>query len=88
MLRLKDPQLTLWDALLPSDLVQLNPELARVDELLDTIGLWPHSSAGLRRAWVGQLSLTIPMETYLRLIYLKYRYGLGYEVLDQEVWLS
>ncbi|WP_256369541.1 hypothetical protein [Moorella sp. E306M] len=33
MLRLKDPQLTLWDALLPAEVIELNPELARVDEL-------------------------------------------------------
>jgi IS5 family transposase len=28
---------------------------------------------------------TIPMETYLRLMYLKHRYGLGYETLVKEV---
>ncbi|WP_338824116.1 ISNCY family transposase ISMomu1 [Moorella humiferrea] len=82
MLRLKDPQLTLWDALLPSDLVQLNPELARVDELLeDDKFMTPFISRFEAR--LGRP--TIPMETYLRLMYLKHRYGLGYEVLVQEV---
>ncbi|CEP67129.1 Uncharacterized [Moorella glycerini] len=65
MLRLKDPQLTLWDALLPSDLVQLNPELARVDELLeDDKFMTPFISRFEAR--LGRP--TIPMETYLRLI--------------------
>ncbi|GFN23397.1 hypothetical protein TAMC210_17140 [Thermanaeromonas sp. C210] len=82
MLRLKDPQLTLWDALLPSDLVQLNPELARVDELLDD----DRFMAPFISRFEARLGRpTIPIETYLRLMYLKHRYGLGYEVLVQEV---
>lgn len=35
MLRVTQPQLSLWDAVIPPHLVQLNDELAKVDQLLD-----------------------------------------------------
>jgi IS5 family transposase len=82
MLRLKDPQLCLWDVLLPPELCQLSDELAKVDKILsDDRFLAPF----LSRFNVKIGRPTVPVETYLRLMYLKYRYGLGYEVLVQEV---
>jgi hypothetical protein len=57
-------------------------ELARVDELLDDAALlepfrpFSHPDAGRK---------PVPMETFLRLMYLKYRYRLGYESLSREV---
>ncbi len=43
---------------------------------------WPHSWHGFHRSAAGQ---TIPMETYLRSMFLKMRYQLGYETLVTEV---
>jgi len=82
MLRLKDPQLCLWDALLPPELCRLNDELAKVDEILDDDRFM---APFISRFNVRIGRPTVPVETYLRLMYLKYRYGLGYEVLVQEV---
>ena len=57
-------------------------ELARVDELLDD----PRFFEPFRPFFDpcrGRRS--IPMETFLRLMYLKYRYRLGYEAVCREV---
>lgn len=84
MLRLKEsPQMTLFDLLLPPELVKLSDELAKVDVLLDDerflAPFIKHFTSTTGRA-------TIPMETYLRIMmYLKFRYQLGYEVLVQEI---
>jgi hypothetical protein len=69
MLRLKDSQLTVWDAVLPA-------------ELLDDEAFLEPFIAGLNTR-TGRP--TVPVETYLRLMYLKFRYQLGYEVLVEEV---
>ncbi len=57
-------------------------ELAAVDQLLDD----PRFLEPFRR-WFDPLfgRPSIPMETYLRLMFLKYRYRLGYETLCAEV---
>lgn len=82
MLRLTDPQLTLWEELLPPELKVLSTELQKVDELLDDDRfLGPFAERF--RTTMGRP--TVPIETYLRLMYLKHRYGLGYETLVQEV---
>ena len=73
---------TLWDAILPAELLVLPTELARVDALLDDPGFFApfaaHFDARIARP-------SIPMETYLRLMFLKFRYRLGYESLCREV---
>lgn len=82
MLRLKDPQLTIWDFILPAELLELKEELARVDALLDDDSFLAPFIARFDTR-IGRP--TVPVETYLRLMYLKFRYQLGYEVLVEEV---
>jgi IS5 family transposase len=72
----------LWDAILPSELLVLPTELARVDALLDDSVFFAPFVAHFD-ARIGRPS--IPMETYLRLMFLKFRYRLGYELLCREV---
>jgi len=82
LLRETDPQTTLWDALLPEEAKRLPAELAAVDAYLDDdrfLAPW----RALFSARVGRPS--VPIETLLRLLYLKHRYGLGYETLCKEV---
>jgi transposase, IS5 family len=82
MLRLRDGQGTLWDEFLPPEVRVLSEELTAIDALLDDDRfLTPFSQRLMSR--VGRP--TIPMETYLRLMYLKHRYTLGYETLVKEV---
>jgi IS5 family transposase len=82
VLRTVNEQATLWDAILPSELLVLPVELARVDALLDDPVFFAPFAAYFD-ARIGRPS--IPMETYLRLMFLKFRYRLGYEVLCREV---
>lgn len=82
MLRTVSEQPTLWDAILPSELLVLPVELARVDALLDDPVFFAPFAAYFD-ARIGRPS--IPMETYLRLMFLKFRYRLGYESLCREV---
>ena len=82
MLRTVSDQPTLWDAILPSELLVLPAELGRVDALLDDPVFFAPFAAHFD-ARIGRPS--IPMETYLRLMFLKFRYRLGYEVLCREV---
>jgi IS5 family transposase len=82
VLRETDPQTTLWDALLPEEAKRLPTELVAVDGYLDDerfIAPW----RALFSARLGRPS--VPIETLLRLLYLKHRYGLGYESLCREV---
>jgi IS5 family transposase len=82
VLRETDPQTTLWDALLPEEAKRLPAELVRVDAYLDDerfIAPW----RALFAARLGRPS--VPIDTLLRLLYLKHRYGLGYESLCREV---
>jgi IS5 family transposase len=80
--RTVNEQATLWDAILPSELLVLPAELARVDALLDDAVFFAPFAAHFD-ARIGRPS--IPMETYLRLMFLKFRYRLGYESLCREV---
>lgn len=82
MLRLKQPQLTLWDAILPPEICNLNEDLAKVDAILDD----PRFMAPFLKQFNQRIGRpTVPVETYLRLMYLKFRYQFGYEVLVREV---
>jgi transposase, IS5 family len=67
---------------LARELLVLPTELARVDALLDDPGFFAPFAAHFD-ARIGRPS--IPMETYLRLMFLKFRYRLGYESLCREV---
>jgi transposase, IS5 family len=82
VLRETDPQTTLWDALLPEEAKRLPAELVAVDGYLDDerfIAPW----RVLFDQRLGRPS--VPIDTLLRLLYLKHRYGLGYESLCREV---
>jgi transposase, IS5 family len=82
VLRTVNDQPTLWDAVLPPELLVLPVELGRVDALLDDPVFFA-PFAGYFDARIGRPS--IPMETYLRLMFLKFRYRLGFESLCREV---
>jgi IS5 family transposase len=71
----------LWDAILPAELLVLPTELARVDGLLDDPVFFAPFAAHFD-ARIGRPS--IPVETYLRLMFLKFCYRLGYESLCRE----
>jgi transposase, IS5 family len=84
VLRETDPQasLTLWEALLPEEARRLPAELAAVDAYLD--------DERFLTPWRALFSMrlgrpSVPIDTLLRLLYLKHRYGLGYESLCREV---
>jgi len=77
-----DRQLSFADASLPKELLGLSEELAKVDTLLDD-PRFMHAFLERFNTRVGRP--TVPIETYLRLMYLKHRYGLGYETLVKEV---
>lgn len=82
MLKLRDPQMTLWEEILPEPFRTLPKELAFVDEILDDGRfLQPF----VEKHFTRRGRPTMPIETYLRLMYLKRRYDLGYESLIQEV---
>ena len=82
MLRLRDPQDSLWDQLLPPQARTLSAELTAVDACLaDDRFFAPYQQRF--HTLIGRP--TVPVETYLRLMYLKHRYRLGYELLVREV---
>ena len=82
MFRTVSDQVSLWEAVLPPELLKLPDELARVDALLDDPAFFtpfvPFFDPRMGRP-------STPMETYLRLMFLKFRYRLGYESLCREV---
>src|SRR3954470_4134553 len=82
MLRTRNVQPSLWESVLPEVCLRLPAELERVDAWLDDERFFtpfvPHFSARMGRP-------SIPMETYLRLMFLKHRYRFGYETLCAEV---
>jgi transposase, IS5 family len=82
MLRTLNAQPTLWETILPEMCLGLPAELQAVDELLDDpVFFEPYR--GHFHATLGRPS--IPIETYLRLMFLKHRYRLGFEPLCREV---
>ena len=82
MLRTVNAQPTLWESILPAAVLGMPAELVAVDRLLDDARFFEPFGAHFH-AWLGRPS--IPMETYLRLMFLKYRYRLGFEPLCREV---
>lgn len=82
VLRTIDPQPTLWEAILPEQCLGLPAGLEAVDRLLDDPTFFQPYRARFH-ATIGRPS--IPIETYLRMMFLKYRYRLSYELLCVEV---
>jgi IS5 family transposase len=82
MLRTTNDQATLWESILPAEVWGLPAELERVDALLDDPAFFApfadHFDPVMGRA-------SIPIETYLRMMFLKFRYRLGFETLCREV---
>jgi len=93
MLRLQGGQVeSLWDEVLPERLRELPDDLARIDGLLRDGALlapieahWDREAQVRGRSAKGHGRPTIPMQTYVRLMVLKHRYGWGYETLVREV---
>ena len=75
-------QESLWESLLPDEVRRLSEELSRVYGLLDDSAFFV-SFVPLFDPRMGRPST--PMGTYLRLMFLKFRYRLGYESLCREV---
>jgi len=75
-------QESLWESLLPDEVRRLSEELSRVDGLLNDPAFFV-PFVPLFDPRMGRPSP--PMETYLRLMFLKFRYRLGYESLCREV---
>jgi IS5 family transposase len=82
VLRTVGDQPSLWESMLPAELLALPAELARVDALLDDQS-FVAPFAVFFDPRLGRPSTA--METYLRLMFLKFRYRLGYESLCREV---
>lgn len=82
MLRTRAVEVSLWEAVLPPEVLRLPEELARVDALLDDPAFFA-PFVPFFDPRVGRPST--PMEVYLRLMFLKFRYRLGYESLCREV---
>ena len=82
---------SLWDELLPDEVRVLPGDLARLDELLSD----PELLVPIALRWERELAEasrfsdrgrpSLAMETYVRLMVLKHRYGWGYETLMREV---
>jgi IS5 family transposase len=82
VLRTRAVEVSLWEAVLPPEVLRLPDELAQIDGLLDDpVFFAPFMPFFDPR--VGRPST--PMETYLRMMFLKFRYRLGYESLCREV---
>jgi transposase, IS5 family len=71
-----------WELLLPPEVLRLPAELARVDALLDDPVFFA-PFAPFFHPVLGRPST--PVECYLRLMFLKFRYRLGFESLCAEV---
>ncbi|RYF61426.1 MAG: transposase, partial [Comamonadaceae bacterium] len=82
MFRTVGDQPSLFESVLPQELLRLPAELERVDALLDDPAFFapfvPYFDPRIGRP-------STAMETYLRLMFLKFRYRLGYESLCREV---
>ena len=71
-----------WESLLPAELLRVPEELARVDALLDDPAFFAPFAPYFHPV-LGRPSM--PVECYLRLMFLKFRYRLGFESLCAEV---
>lgn len=93
MLRLQGGQVeSLWDEVLPERLRELPDDLAQIDALLRDEALlapieahWQREADARGRSARDHGRPTISMQTYVRLMVLRHRYGWGYETLVREV---
>ena len=70
MLRERTVQRDYWDVILPENVRRMSPELEAIDRLLDD----ERFLEPFREAFPSKCGRpTIPMEIYLRLMYLKFR---------------
>jgi IS5 family transposase len=76
MFRTSGDRPSLWETRLSAEVLRLPGELARVDALLDDPVFFPPSAPHFHPV-MGRPSA--PVECYLRLMFLKFRYRLGYE---------
>src|SRR5579863_2076690 len=77
-----DAQGSLWETLLPPEFLRLPPGLSEVDTLLDDPVFFEPFEEFFDPE-IGRPS--IPMESYLRMMFLRFRYRLGFETLCAEV---
>jgi len=84
--------LSLWDEVLPEEVRLLPADLAALDELLCDRALlapiverWEREAREVGRSSVNHGRPTIAMDTYVRLMVLRHRYGWGYRTLVAEV---
>src|SRR6266700_6904675 len=82
MFRTVGDPVSLWESQLPAEVLRLPQELARVDALLDDPAFFAPFAPYFHPV-PGRPST--PAECYLRLMFLKYRYRLGFESLCAEV---
>jgi IS5 family transposase len=82
----------LWDEVLPIEVRLLPADLAVIDGVLDDPAVlapvaahWQREAERRGRSAAGHGRPTIPMQTYVRLMVVKQRYGWGYERLVREV---
>jgi transposase, IS5 family len=75
-------QPSLWESLLPEEVLRLPEELARIDALLDDPAFFAPFASHFDPL-IGRPSTAV--ECYLRLMFLKFRYRLGFESLCREV---
>ncbi len=93
MLRLQGGQVeSLWDEVLPGRLRELPEDLAQIDALVRDEALlapieahWGREAQARGRSAKGHGRPTIAIQTYVRLMVVKHRYGWGYETLMREV---
>ncbi len=82
MLRLENRQLSLWESVLPENIKKLSDELETISGILSD----PRFFEPYRRKFNTRIGRpTVPIDVYHRLMYLKFRYQLGYESLVKEV---
>ena len=85
LLRLKNDKAMrqeLWMGWLPQEMLKLSEELSFVDKILSDERFFEPFR---ERFNTRTERPTVPVEVYVRLMYLKARYGLGYETLVKEV---
>ena len=82
MIRTVSPSPTLWESVIPQCLMGLPGDLAEIDALLDDDRFFEPFRPFFDPA-IGRPS--IPMQTYVRMMFLKYRYRMGFEPLCREV---
>lgn len=82
MLCLRESQLSLFDSVLPQEALDLPEDLKEIDAYLDDDRFFePFLARGQQRR--GRP--TIPLERFLRLMFLKFRYDLSYDLLVERV---